>query len=80
MSSISQSMLNFESHTPMNKFQEKQLNILLQTLLDFPHSFEFQSPVEWKKYGLDNYLKIVKKPMDLVTVRTNIKHEMYQSV
>ena len=42
-----------------------------------PTSFEFRQPVDWKAYGLVDYLDIIKKPMDLATLKRNLTRGRY---
>lgn len=72
--------LNLSYKTLMNKFNEKQMTVLLQSLFDNNDTFQFQVPVDWEKFGLFNYLEVVKKPMDLGTVRKNLKKGIYRHV
>lgn len=44
-----------------------------------PNVGPFLEPVDWKALGLQDYPKIVKKPMDLRTIRENVKQNAYPS-
>jgi len=44
-----------------------------------PNIGPFIEPVDWKALGLQDYPKIVKRPMDLTSIRENVKHEKYQT-
>ena len=46
---------------------------LLKPLAEDPSAFAFNVPVDWQKYGLNDYPKIVKKPMDLGTIKTKLE-------
>jgi hypothetical protein len=48
--------------------------------LDSSDSFEFRAPVDWKAYGLLDYPIIIKKSMDLSTVRKNLNNNFYEAV
>lgn len=39
----------------------------------------FRQPVDWRELGLDDYPTIIRKPMDLSTVRNNLKRGLYNS-
>ena len=43
-----------------------------------PWSTDFLTPVPWQKLGLSTYPKIIKTPMDLNTVRNNLKMNKYR--
>ena len=42
-------------------------------------SLVFQEPVPWQAMGLTNYPIIIKKPMDLSTLRTNLESNKYKT-
>lgn len=42
-----------------------------------PNIGPFLEPVDWKALGLQDYPKIVKKPMDLRTIREKVKQDVY---
>ena len=44
----------------------------LQKIMKIPGAGVFMEPVDWKGLGLTNYLDVIKKPMDLGTISTNI--------
>ena len=43
-----------------------------------PKSYEFREPVAWKELGLTDYPEIIKKPMDLRSVRKNLSKNKYK--
>ena len=45
---------------------------ILTLLKKFPDADPFLYPVDWKGFGLDDYPKIIKKPMDLSTIATKL--------
>lgn len=52
-------------------------------VLPFPFSVmsvPFREPVDWKGLGLYDYPQIIKKPMDLGTVKKNLKAKKYKNV
>lgn len=38
----------------------------------------FLEPVDWKAFGLDDYPKLIKHPMDLGTINTKIENNKYE--
>lgn len=50
---------------------------LIKHLEEQPESFDFQHPVDFKALGLDDYPLIIKKPMDLSTIKKNLKNSRY---
>lgn len=56
----------------------KKLHKILNALINDPESGEFRKPVYYKALGLEDYKKIVKKPMDLNTVRRNLNKNLYE--
>jgi hypothetical protein len=53
---------------------------LVQTIFQRADAEPFRVPVAWKEMGLFDYPRIVKKPMDLGTVKKNIASKKYKSV
>lgn len=53
---------------------------MLKHLETFPEAFEFLKPVDFKGLGLDDYPLIVKKPMDLSSVKKRLKLNKYTSI
>jgi len=70
----------FSSWTLMGKEELKKVHQLIQSLIDSPDSYEFRSPVDYVTLGLLDYPLIVKKPMDLGTVKKNLSNNMYETV
>jgi hypothetical protein len=56
----------------INKEDVKKLINLIETLEQDPYAFIFLEPVDHVGLGLTDYLTIVKKPMDLDTVKVLI--------
>ena len=52
---------------------------MLNEIEDEPKSYEFREPVPWKELGLSDYPEIIKKPMDLRTVRKNLVKSRYKT-
>jgi len=67
----------FSSCTLMGKEELKKLHQLIQSLIDSPDSFDFRSPVDYLTFGLLDYPLIVKKPMDLGTVKKHMSNNSY---
>ena len=70
----------FSSSTLMGKEEHKKVTQLLQTLIDSPDSFEFRTPVDYVAYGLLDYPLVIKKPMDLGTVKKLLNNNAYETV
>lgn len=64
----------------MGKEESRKIEQLLMSLLTNTDSTEFREPVNYLAYGLLDYPTIVKRPMDLGTVRRNLSNGMYQTV
>ena len=45
-----------------------------------PNAAIFLEPVDWKGLGLTDYLKVIKRPMDLGTVSTKLGNDEYQNI
>jgi hypothetical protein len=57
-----------------------RLLALVKHLEHLPEAFEFLKPVDYKTLGLDDYPLIVKKPMDISSVKKKLKQNKYNSV
>ena len=53
---------------------------IIHTLEQMPDSVDFREPVDWQCLGLDDYPRVIAKPMDLLTVKLKIYREGYKSV
>ncbi|CAO3608282.1 unnamed protein product [Cunninghamella blakesleeana] len=53
---------------------------ILAKTMESPHSFEFIRPVDPIKQGIPQYYEIIKKPMDLGTIKSKLKNNQYLSV
>ena len=49
------------------------------SMLARPESTVFREPVDWKGLGLVDYPEIIKKPMDLGTIKGKIESEKYET-
>jgi hypothetical protein len=52
---------------------------LIAELRKEPNSFAFHEPVPWQAMGLWNYPQVIKKPMDLLTVKNNVQGDFYKT-
>ena len=52
---------------------------LIFALIGRPEASPFREPVDWKNLGLHDYLQLVKKPMDLGTIKNKILANEYKS-
>ena len=57
----------------------KSLKDILNDIEDDPKSYEFREPVPWRELGLSDYPEIIKKPMDLKTVRSKLVKGKYNN-
>jgi hypothetical protein len=64
----------------MGREEKKKVTQLLQNLLDSVDSADFRHPVDWKAFNLIDYPMIIKKPMDLGTVKKNLNNNVYETV
>ena len=55
---------------------------VLASFHNTPHTTKepFRVPVDWKGMGLFDYPTLIKKPMDLGTVKRNINARKYKSI
>lgn len=66
--------------TPLGKEEQKRLNQIIQQLIDSTDSTEFRQPVDHVGLGLEDYLNIVKNPIDLSTVHKKLHSNKYRVV
>eukprot|EP01127_Copromyxa_protea_P013243 TRINITY_DN354_c0_g1_i1.p1 TRINITY_DN354_c0_g1~~TRINITY_DN354_c0_g1_i1.p1 ORF type:complete len:300 (-),score=57.06 TRINITY_DN354_c0_g1_i1:72-971(-) len=52
---------------------------LLHELMSHPIAYPFNEPVDWQMLGLFTYPQVVKKPMDLLTIREMLKHNLLEN-
>lgn len=65
---------------PLSELKRKQILEILDNILSYRTSAFFDHPVDPVNDQLPNYLKIVKKPMDLGTIRNKIEQNEYDSI
>jgi len=53
------------------------LKLILKKVKSEPNAIGFLEPVDYKKYGLVDYLKIIKQPMDLKTIEYKLNNYEY---
>jgi len=68
------------TQTSIGKDELKKLNSVLTSIFDNQESVEFRQPVDVKGLGLTDYLTIIKTPMDLNSVKKNLKGGKYKYV
>ena len=52
-----------------------EMGKIIKTLLEMPDSADFREPVDWRGLGLDDYPRVIAKPMDLGTVKQKIERK-----
>lgn len=52
---------------------------ILDSLIASGDSEEFREPVDWVGLGLTDYLDVIKRPMDLGTVRKQLEQGVYST-
>ena len=58
---------------PIKKEDYTKMVNLLNQLEKEPNAAPFLEPVDWKALDLQDYPKIVKRPMDISTIKNNLK-------
>jgi len=53
---------------------------LIKSLEKLPEAVNFIKPVDFKNLGLIDYPQVVKKPMDLSTIRKKLKQDKYSTI
>lgn len=65
---------------PLSELKRKQILEIIDNILSYRTSIFFDHPVDPVLDQLPNYFKVVKKPMDLGTIRNKIEQNEYDSV
>ena len=63
----------------LSREESNRIQGLIKYLEDQNESLDFLQPLDYKGLGLDDYPLIIKKPMDLSTVKKNLKNSRYTS-
>ena len=50
---------------------------LLKPILKHPKAADFLQPVDWQRYGLTDYPKVITQPMDLGTIQKRLETRSY---
>jgi hypothetical protein len=62
----------------MSDWSDEMLKLVAKVTAKRESEF-FKLPVEWEAMGLTDYITIIKKPMDLRTVRENLENGEYET-
>lgn len=57
----------------------KQCTAIVKDFLEMPDADPFRDPVDWKAWGLYDYPKLIKRPMDMTTVLGKLDAGEYTS-
>jgi len=71
--------LNRGLQLPVAKLKQKCLDVL-KILSTHPHEWVFNSPVDPVELGLPDYFQVIKKPMDLGTIKKRLENGCYTSL
>lgn len=63
----------------IKKEDHAKMGALLNQIEKEPNAAPFMEPVDWKGLDLQDYPKIVKKPIDLSTIRNKLKNKEYDT-
>jgi len=63
-----------------NKKALEDIQKVVLGIMSRPESDPFRTPVDWEGMGLMDYPIIVKRPMDLGTIKSNLDKGVYQSL
>lgn len=64
----------------LSRDESNRIQNLIKYLEDQPESLDFLQPLDYKALGLDDYPLIIKKPMDLSTVKKNLKNSKFNGI
>ena len=63
----------------MTREESTKMTKLVDALMGESDSLEFRQPVDWKGLGLEDYPIVIKKPMDLTTIKNKLKKGKYSA-
>ncbi|KAL2494609.1 Transcription factor GTE8 [Forsythia ovata] len=66
-----------EKKQRMDQSFKKHCNSLLRSLMEHPHGFAFNQPVDPVKLKIPDYFSIITNPMDLGTIKRKLEDNMY---
>lgn len=64
---------------PEQKSDMEKCAIILSSVMENPHAFEFLRPVDPVKQGIPQYFNVIKHPMDLGTVKAKLRNHQYKT-
>jgi hypothetical protein len=70
-------------NNPLQSFKKDDMNNcenILKKLISDKRSIEFRRPVDYVTLGLHDYPLLIKKPMDLSTLKNNLKNGKYSTL
>ena len=56
------------------------MTTIIDWLIKRPDSADFRAPLDWQGLGLNDYPKVIEKPMDLATVKQNLNLKRYRTI
>ena len=56
------------------------MTTIIDMLMKRPDSADFREPLDWRGLGLNDYLGVIEKPMDLATVKQNLNLKRYRTI
>ena len=59
---------------------EAAMATIIDWLMKRPDSADFREPLDWRGLGLNDYMKVIAKPMDLGTVKQNLNLKRYRTI
>lgn len=65
---------------PIYHHWEKVATRMILALMRIKEAWIFLDPVDPEKFGVSDYLDIIKKPMDFGTIKENLKKHFYRSM
>ena len=68
------------SNLPILNEDNIKLKSIIDSLEKDPRAFDFLVPVDYIAFGLTDYPVIIKKPMDLGTLKSNLKSGKFSSI
>jgi hypothetical protein len=77
---IKQTRIKLKPESPITDLDLPKIREIISGLKADQNAFFFLNPVNYKELGLDDYILIIKTPMDLSTVQSKLTNNQYITI
>ena len=72
--------LNYFLLSPIDEETKIKLQKILSSIIKLDEAYEFIEPVDYIKYNIPDYPKIIKHPRDLGSIKTKLEKNKYETL